>query len=88
MPVHASLFLSSTAYLFTFLNTEAVWSDWTTKMGVYINKANCFNLDNFYGVHYDDLLAVKRNYNPKESLYVISGVGSGELKYYLDSKLD
>ena len=38
-------------------------------------------------MYYDALLAVKRKYDPTESLYAISGVGSDEWEYDLDSGL-
>ena len=69
---------------------EAVWREWAPETGAYMNEANCFNSHwkhDFYGVYYDELLAVKRKYDPTESLYVISGVGSDEWEYDLDSGL-
>lgn len=69
---------------------EAIWREWAPDTGAYMNEANCFNSHwkhDFYGVYYDNLLAVKRKYDPTERLYVISGVGSDEWEYDLDSGL-
>lgn len=69
---------------------EAVWRKWAPETEAYMNEANCFNSHwkrDFYGVYYDELLAVKRKYDPTESLYVISGVGIDEWEYDLDSGL-
>lgn len=77
--------------LLNLLNTEAVWRVWAPETGAHMSKDNCFNLhwkNDFYGLYYNDLLVFKRKYNPTQSLQVISGVGSDELKYYLDSRLD
>lgn len=72
------------------VHPEAVWREWAPDTGAYMNEANCFNSHwkhDFYGVYYDELLDVKRKYDPTGSLYVISGVGSDEWEYDLHSGL-
>lgn len=71
-------------------NTEAIWRDWAPKTGAYMNEANCFNSQwkhDFYGKYYDRLLAIKKKYDPSESLYMINGVGSDRWDYDLDTGL-
>jgi hypothetical protein len=53
-----------------------------------MNEANPLNPDfqnAFYGAGYKKLKAVKLKYDPTESLYVFSGVGSEKWDYDLDS---
>lgn len=56
-----------------------------------MNEGNAFSRDwkkDFYGDNYDALLAVKRvkrKYDPSESLFVWSGVGSDQWSYDLRS---
>lgn len=69
---------------------EAYWRVWAPDTGAYMNEANCFNSHwkrDFYGVYYEELLRVKRKYDPAESLYVRNGVGSDRWGYDLDSGL-
>ncbi|CAG8060202.1 unnamed protein product [Penicillium olsonii] len=58
---------------------EPVWRDWAPNTGAYMNEGNPFSSTwkkDFYGVNYDKLLTIKRKYDPSESLFVWSGVGS------------
>ncbi|KAJ9655218.1 hypothetical protein H2201_008846 [Coniosporium apollinis] len=69
-------------------NKEALFREWAPNTGAYINEANPFNShwkQDFYGVHYEKLLEIKRTYDPSESLYVLNGVGSDQWDYDLDS---
>ncbi|KAI7764123.1 hypothetical protein LZL87_006505 [Fusarium oxysporum] len=67
---------------------EKLWREWAPDTGAYMNEANpynpCFKKD-FYGAFYYRLLAVKEKYDPTESLWVLSGVGSDALDYSLDT---
>lgn len=67
---------------------ESVWRDWAPDTGAYMNEANPFNSQfqqDFYGTSYDQLLEVKQKYDPTESLFVLSGVGSDAWEYDLNS---
>ncbi|KAL6889993.1 FAD-dependent monooxygenase [Trichoderma evansii] len=69
-------------------NLESVWREWAPDTGAYMNEANPFNSQfqhDFYGSSYDQLLEVKRKYDPTESLFVLSGVGSDAWEYDLNS---
>lgn len=69
-------------------NKESLWREWAPGMGAYANEANPYDAEwkrDFYGEHYARLLEVKRKYDPNESLYVLSGVGSEDWEYDLDS---
>ncbi|KAF6828789.1 isoamyl alcohol [Colletotrichum plurivorum] len=67
---------------------EPIWREWAPGSGSYMNEANAFNShfkEDFYGESYDRLLEVKRKYDPTESLFVLSGVGSDAWEYDLNS---
>jgi hypothetical protein len=67
---------------------EPVWREWSPGMGAYMNEGNCFLntfKEDFYGEPYDQLLEVKKKYDPTESLFVLSGVGSDAWDYDLNS---
>ncbi|KAL2692532.1 hypothetical protein Neosp_002942 [[Neocosmospora] mangrovei] len=71
-------------------NKEAVWREWAPDTGAYINEANPFTRNfqqDFYGGNYGRLLQVKKKYDPTSSLYALSGVGSHDWDYNLDSGL-
>ncbi|KAG9681292.1 FAD-binding domain-containing protein, partial [Aureobasidium melanogenum] len=70
------------------LNVEKVWREWAPFTGAYMNEGNPFNSNwkhDFYGVHYNRLMDVKRKYDPSDSLFVLTGVGSDRWDYDLDS---
>jgi len=70
------------------LNLEKIWRDWAPFTGAYMNEGNPFNSNwkhDFYGNHYDRLMEIKRKYDPTESLFVLTGVGSDRWDYDLDS---
>ena len=53
-----------------------------------MNEANPFMptfQQAFYGSNYEALREVKSKYDPSESLYVLSGVGTERWEYDLDS---
>ncbi|KAK4500590.1 hypothetical protein PRZ48_008779 [Zasmidium cellare] len=65
---------------------EKLWREWGPDMGAYMNEANPYNSHwrkDFYGSSYERLLGIKEKYDPTESLFVLSGVGSDEWKYDL-----
>ena len=67
---------------------ESLWRDWAPDSGSYMNEGNPYATefkDDFYGSNYDRLVQVKQKYDPTESLYVLSGVGSDEWNYDLQS---
>ncbi|USW50386.1 Putative berberine/berberine, FAD-binding, type PCMH, subdomain 2 [Septoria linicola] len=67
-------------------NKEELWREWAPESGSYMNEGNPYNSHfkhDFYGDHYEGLLAVKQKYDPTESLYVLSGVGSDSWHYDL-----
>jgi hypothetical protein len=67
---------------------EPMWRQWSPHSGAYMNEANPFNPDfqnAFYGANYENLKQVKAKYDPSESLYVLSGVGTEKWDYDLDS---
>jgi FAD/FMN-containing dehydrogenase len=69
---------------------EPAWRRWAPETGSYMNEGNAFSRTwkkDFYGENYDRLLAVKRRYDPDESLFVWSGVGSDKWDYDLRSGL-
>lgn len=69
---------------------EPVWREWAPKSGAYMNSANGFSRSwkrDFYGDNYERLLEIKRKYDPTESLFVYSGVGSDRWEYDLHSGL-
>lgn len=70
--------------------TEPVWRNWAPATGAYMNEGNAFTSTwkpDFYGENYDRLLEIKRKYDPTESLFVWSGVGSDLWDYVLKSGL-
>lgn len=67
---------------------ERLWREWAPDSGAYMNEANPYNSHfkrDFYGSHYERLLQIKQKYDPTESLYVLSGVGSDGWNYDLQS---
>lgn len=69
---------------------EPVWRNWAPNSGAYMNEGNPFSSTwkrDFYGDNYDRLLDVKHKYDPTESLFVWSGIGSDMWNYDLHSGL-
>jgi FAD/FMN-containing dehydrogenase len=69
-------------------NKESLWREWAPDSGSYMNEGNPYNTQfkhDFYGSNYDRLVEVKRKYDPSESLFVLSGVGSDGWDYDLQS---
>lgn len=67
---------------------ERMWRVWSPNSGVYMNEANPYTSNfkqDFYGANYEHLEEVKAKYDPSYSLYVLSGVGSDEWHYDLDT---
>jgi hypothetical protein len=69
---------------------EPMWEEWAPGSGAYMNEANPFVAEFqkvFYGggANYAALRAVKRKYDPSESLFVLAGVGTEKWEYDLDS---
>ncbi|KAG6364655.1 hypothetical protein INS49_006258 [Diaporthe citri] len=80
------------AWRSTYLHYEEVkepmWREWSPGSGAYLNEGNPYTSDfqkTFYGDNYDKLLAIKKKYDPTETLYILSGVGSENWDYDLDS---
>ncbi|KAF7720046.1 FAD binding, berberine domain-containing protein [Penicillium ucsense] len=71
-------------------NKEPAWRDWAPAAGAYMNAANGYSTTwkhDFYGDKYEKLLGIKQKYDPKESLWVVGGVGSDKWNYDLRSGL-
>lgn len=69
---------------------ESVWRKWAPESGAYMNAGNGFSgtwKHDFYGKNYGRLWEIKQKYDPKESLWVYSGVGSDRWDYDLHSGL-
>jgi hypothetical protein len=69
-------------------NREPMWRKWAPESGAYMNEANPFNKNfakDFYGENYEKLRSIKSKHDPKESLFVLSGVGSDSWDYNLDT---
>ncbi|KNG51298.1 isoamyl alcohol oxidase [Stemphylium lycopersici] len=67
---------------------EPNWRKWSPNSGAYMNEANPYNDDfqnAFYGAGYNKLKEIKAKYDPTESLYVLSGVGTEKWDYDLDT---
>ena len=67
---------------------EPMWRQWAPNTGAYMNEANPFDIEfkhDFYGTSYSRLMDIKGQYDPSSSLFVLSGVGSDEWDYDLDS---
>ncbi|CAI6089480.1 unnamed protein product [Clonostachys chloroleuca] len=72
----------------TEANIEPVWREWAPTTGAYMNEANPLNgqwQHDFYGTSYDELVKIKRKYDPAHALYVLSGVDSDFWEYDMDS---
>ncbi|KAL3489202.1 FAD-binding domain-containing protein [Aspergillus germanicus] len=67
---------------------EEMWREWSPNSGAYMNEANPYTSNfkhDFYGSNYDRLVDIKAKYDPSYSLFVLSGVGSDEWDYDLDT---
>lgn len=67
---------------------EEMWREWSPNSGAYMNEANPYTStfqQDFYGSNYERLMEVKAKYDPSESLFVLSGVGSDKWDYDLDT---
>lgn len=67
---------------------EPMWREWSPDSGAYMNEGNPYTSDfqkTFYGENYEKLLAIKKKYDPTETLYILSGVGSENWDYDLDT---
>ncbi|POS73269.1 hypothetical protein DHEL01_v208343 [Diaporthe helianthi] len=67
---------------------EPMWREWSPDSGAYLNEGNPYTSDfqkTFYGDNYEKLLAIKKKYDPSETLYILSGVGSENWDYDLDT---
>ncbi|KAH7408846.1 hypothetical protein BKA64DRAFT_570586, partial [Cadophora sp. MPI-SDFR-AT-0126] len=62
--------------------------EWAPEMGSYMNKGNPYNV-NFKKAYYDDscnrLFEIKKKYDPTNSLFVLTGVGSNAWDYNLNT---
>jgi hypothetical protein len=68
--------------------TEPTWREWAPDTGAYMNEGNPFNTNfkhDFYGTSYDRLLEIKQKYDPTDSLFVLTGVGSDRWDYNLNT---
>lgn len=69
---------------------EPVWREWAPNTGAYMNEGNPFSTTwkrDFYGDNYNQLLQIKRKYDPTESLFTWGGLGSDMWHYDLRSGL-
>ncbi|KXG54331.1 FAD-binding, type 2 [Penicillium griseofulvum] len=69
---------------------EPVWREWAPNTGAYMNEGNPFSTtwkQDFYGENYEKLLEIKRKYDPSESLFIWSGIGSDMWDYDLKTGL-
>lgn len=69
-------------------NRETMWRERAPDSGAYMNEANPFNENfakDYYGDNYEKLRSIKVKYDPKESLFVLAGVGSDSWDYGLDT---
>ncbi|KAM0262035.1 hypothetical protein ACHAPA_009501 [Fusarium lateritium] len=67
---------------------ESLWREWAPETGANMNEGNPFNSNfkkDFYGSYYRQLLEVKNKYDPSNSLWVLSGVGSDDWDYNLNT---
>lgn len=67
---------------------EKLWQEWAPDSGAYMNEGNPYAANfkkDFYGTNYDTLLETKQRVDPKESMFVLSGVGSDRWDYNLQS---
>ncbi|KAG5655096.1 hypothetical protein KAF25_000219 [Fusarium avenaceum] len=67
---------------------ESLWREWAPETGAYMNEGNPFNSEfkkDFYGSNYQQLLKVKNKYDPTNSFWVLSGVGSDAWDYDLNT---
>lgn len=67
---------------------EPMWREWSPDSGAYLNEGNPYTSEfqkAFYGENYEKLLAIKKKHDPTETLYILSGVGSENWDYDLDT---
>jgi FAD/FMN-containing dehydrogenase len=67
---------------------EKLWREWAPYTGAYMNEANPFVPNfkqDFYGTFYSRLLDIKAKYDPDNSFWVLSGVGSDGWDYNMDT---
>ncbi|KAF3012671.1 hypothetical protein E8E14_011563 [Neopestalotiopsis sp. 37M] len=65
---------------------ETAWREWAPTAGAYINEANPYSSSfkkDFYGENYEQLVQLKQKYDPTNTLYALSGIGSDEWDYNL-----
>ena len=65
-----------------------MWRAWAPDSGACLNEANPFDkkiAKDYYGESYEKLRSIKAKYDPKESLFVLTGVGSDGWDYNLDT---